>query len=288
MTSPRNHPALKAGSTAVVTGGANGIGLSSACRFAGLGMNVIIADRDAVQLETALPVVQEAASGDAKVSTFVCDVSDPVQVESLASYAYNHFDDVAVLMNNAGTAFNPGLPWDKLSEWKKLIDINLWGIIHCVQTFVPSMLEHGKPGLVINTGSKQGITKPPGNAAYNLSKAGVVAFTESLAYEFRQRENCPLTAHLLVPGFTYTGMISQFLPEKPDAAWTSDQVSSHMLERIEGGDFYIICPDNDVSREMDERRIQWYADDLIKNRPPLSRWHPDFSEEFSSFMNRKT
>lgn len=87
-----------------------------------------------------------------------------------------------------------------------------------------------------------------------------------------------------MPGFTYTGMISQFLPKKPDAAWTSEQVIEFMLRSLETNDFYILCPDNDVTREMDEKRIRWNADDLIKNRPALSRWHPDFADAFADFM----
>ena len=106
-------------------------------------------------------------------------------------------------------------PWADLQAWKRQLEINLWGVIHCCHAFLPAMLEGGEPGVVINTGSKQGITNPPGNGAYNLSKAGVKSYTESLAHALRQEENCALTAHLLIPGFTYTGMIARFIPEKP-------------------------------------------------------------------------
>ncbi len=286
MTARSSHPALQSGCTAVITGGANGIGLASAIRFASFGMNVLIADRDEEQLRIAEEALQEAAANSAKTMGQVCDVSAASNLAALAKTARDTFGDVSVLMNNAGAGMNPGKPWENGDGWKKLLNVNLWGVIHGVQAFVPSMLEAGKPGLVINTGSKQGITRPPGNSAYNLSKAGVIAFTESLAHELRQVEDCPLSAHLLVPGFTYTGMISQFLPNKPDGAWTSDQVVDFMLDSLATDDFYILCPDNDVTREMDERRIQWNADDLIKNRPALSRWHPEFAEEFESFMKR--
>ncbi|MAN62900.1 MAG: short-chain dehydrogenase [Parvibaculum sp.] len=286
MTSTSSHPALQPGGAAVITGGANGIGLASAIRFASFGMNVLIADRDREQLEVARNTLRDAAQSGATTEAQLCDVSDASQVEQLAAFAKQSFDSVSVLMNNAGAGMNPGKPWENAEGWKKLLDVNLWGVIHGVQAFVPGMLESGKPGLVINTGSKQGITRPPGNAAYNLSKAGVIAFTESLAYELRQIEDCQLSAHLLVPGFTYTGMISQFLPEKPDAAWTSEQVVEFMLKSLEANDFYILCPDNDVTREMDEKRIQWNADDLIKNRPALSRWHADYTGAFEAFMKK--
>jgi len=284
MTSRASHPALQPGGTAVITGGANGIGLAAGIQFASMGMNVLVADRDADQLKVAEEALQAAATNGTKTMGHACDVSTASEVDALAQTAKEAFGDVAVLMNNAGAGMNPGKPWENTEGWKKLLDVNLWGVIHGVQAFVPAMLEARKPGLVINTGSKQGITRPPGNSAYNLSKAGVIAFTEALAHELRQIEDCKLSAHLLVPGFTYTGMIAQFLPEKPDAAWTSEQVVEFMFQNLETNDFYILCPDNDVSREIDERRIQWNADDLIKNRTALSRWHPDFADAFEAFM----
>ncbi|WOF74321.1 SDR family NAD(P)-dependent oxidoreductase [Parvibaculaceae bacterium PLY_AMNH_Bact1] len=281
-----SHPALRPGSTAVITGGANGIGLAAGVRYASMGMNVLVADRDVEQLEVAEEALQAAAANGAKTMGLTCDVSIASELTELAQTATETFGTVNVLMNNAGAGMNPGKPWENTGGWKKLLDVNLWGVIHGVQAFVPAMLEAGNPGLVINTGSKQGITRPPGNAAYNLSKAGVIAFTEALAHELRQIEDCQLSAHLLVPGFTYTGMISKFLPEKPDTAWTSEQVVDFMLKSLETDDFYILCPDNDVSRETDERRIQWNADDLIQNRPALSRWHPDYAIAFDEFMKK--
>ena len=84
--------------------------------------------------------------------------------------------------------------------------MNLWGVIHGTQAFVPGMIARGRPGLVINTGSKQGITTPPGNPAYNVSKAGVKVFTEALAHELRKTEGARISAHLLIPGFVFTGL----------------------------------------------------------------------------------
>ena len=286
MTSHASHPALQPGGTAVITGGANGIGLAAGTQYASMGMNVLVADRDIDQLKVAEEALQSAAVNGAKTMGKTCDVSIAAEVDALAETAAETFGGVSVLMNNAGAGMNPGKPWENAEGWKKLLDVNLWGVIHGVQAFVPGMLESGKPGLVINTGSKQGITRPPGNSAYNLSKAGVIAFTEALAHELRQLEDCPLSVHLLIPGFTYTGMISQFLPQKPEAAWTSEQVVEFMLKSLETNDFYILCPDNDVTREMDERRIQWNADDLIKNRPALSRWHADYTGAFEAFMKK--
>jgi len=78
------------------------------------------------------------------------------------------------------------------------------------------------------------------------------------------------------------------MPEKPPAAWYPEQVVDELLNRMGRGDFYIICPDNDVTTAMDNARVQWNADDIIKNRPALSRWHPDFAAEFAQYMQAET
>ncbi len=162
------------------------------------------------------------------------------------------FGGTDVLMNNAGIGPGTGV-FGPADAWKKTLAVNLWGVIHGTQAFVPGMIARGRPGLVVNTGSKQGITTPPGNPAYNVSKAGVKVFTEALAHELRTAEGCRISAHLLIPGFVFTGLTRGDRAEKPAAAWTPEQTVDFMLERIEAGDFYILCPDNDVPRGLDEQ-----------------------------------
>ncbi|MBF2755534.1 MAG: SDR family NAD(P)-dependent oxidoreductase [Gammaproteobacteria bacterium AqS3] len=280
------HPALIAGNNAVVTGGASGIGLATVRKLLERGLSVLVADRDQEALERAAEALrQPAEAGGARVECTSCDVGDFDSVRELAARAEGDLGPVHFLFNNAGVGLKPSAPWENLDEWRAQLQINLWGVVHGVQAFVPAMLEHGAPAAVVCTGSKQGITKPPGNAAYNLSKAGVVAYTEMLAHALGQVEGCRISAHLLVPGFTYTGMISRFLPEKPDAAWTPEQVTDFLIDHLAAGDFYILCPDNDVTPELDRARIQWNADDLIQGRPALSRWCPDFAEDFEAFVS---
>ena len=175
-------------------------------------------------------------------------------------------------------------PWEDLDAFNALVSVNLMGVLHGCHAFMPGMLAHGEAAAVINTGSKQGITRPPGNYAYNLSKAGVLAYTESIAHALRQEEDCQVSAHLLIPAFVYTPMISAFIPQKPPFAATAEETVDFMMASLEKGDFYILCPDNETPRPLDEKRIQWTADDLINNRPALSRWHPDFEAEFKAFM----
>jgi NAD(P)-dependent dehydrogenase (short-subunit alcohol dehydrogenase family) len=212
----------------------------------------------------------------------VIDVANPADLLRLRDEAAGAFGDVHVLMNNAAVGFDPGKPWDGGAGWRALLDVNLFGVINGVQAFVPGMLAHSGPAVVINTGSKQGITLPPGNSAYNVSKAGLKAYTELLEHELRQVAAGRISAHLLIPGFTYTGLTNK--PEKPPGAWTPDQVVDVMIDGISRGDFYLFCQDNETTRAMDEKRMAWAGRDIIENRPALSRWHPDYAQAFATHM----
>ena len=271
------HPALREGKTAVITGAADGIGLAAAKIFRELGLNVVMAD------VTGRKLKQEAeAIGALAVPT---DVADRAAVEALKAVALEKFGAVAVLMNNAGVG-GGGDAFAGDDAWSRILDVNLWGVINGVQIFGEEMALSGRPGLIINTGSKQGITQPPGDTAYNVSKSAVKALTEGLAHTLRQTEGCQVTAHLLIPGYTFTGMTKRGPGPKPAAAWTPEQVVHFMLARIEAGDFYILCPDNDVTRAVDEKRMAWAMGDIIENRPALSRWHPDWKDAFAAFVDK--
>ena len=275
-----HHPAFDQNNVAVITGAADGIGLAAAHAFTAMGMRTCIADIDAEKLAEATRLLPDALA-------VTVDVADPEQVNALRDRVYDTYSQVDVLMNNAGIG-KPTGAWTNGDNWQSILGVNLGGVINGTQAFTQPMLSQNSPGLIINTGSKQGITLPPGNPAYNVSKAGIKALTESLQHELRNTENCQVSAHLLVPGFTYTGMIKRFVAEQPAAAWTPEQVVQYMVAHISAGDFYIICPDNDVDRDTDNARMAWTTGDLIQNRPPLSRWHKDYEGEFEAFMATNT
>ena len=224
-------------------------------------------------------------AGREAVLTVPTDVSRVESVQALRDAAYALFGEVGLLMNNAGTSPGGG-PYDHIDRWRTVLEVNLWGVINGVQTFTPSMLEQHTECAIVNTGSKQGITCPPGDAAYNVSKAGVKVLTEALAHSLRNEDGARISAHLLVPGSTFTGMTSRGRTEKPPGAWTPDQVVDMLIEGMNRREFYIICPDNEVTRAIDNRRILWAAQDITENRPALSRWHPDYKGAFEAFLKQ--
>lgn len=274
---------IEEGGLAVVTGGASGVGLIAAIRFAQAGLDVVLADLPGESLDEAAETVQ-GMNADVTVTAVATDVSDVAQVAALADTAFG-LGDVAILMNNAGIGRRSS-SWGAPEAWRETLEVNLFGVINGVQAFLPRMVDAGRKAVVINTGSKQGITSPPGNPAYNVAKAGVKVLTENLAHDLRAA-GAPIDVHLFVPGFTYTGMVAAHMPQKPAAAWTSEQTVDHLITKMAAGDFYILCPDNDVSPERDKRRVSWALGDILENRPALSRWHPDYSEAFADFEESK-
>ena len=244
-----NHPALAAGRVAVITGAAYGIGLAAAKRFASMGMKIVMADLASEALQRAADAVAAVQpNGKADILVVPTDVSNLAQVQALADAAYKSFGEVAVLMNNAGIGIGGG-PWENIDRWRQVLEVNLWGVINGVQTFAPRMLAQKTAGAIINTGSKQGITCPPGNTAYNVSKAGVKVLTEALAHSLRNEPGAHISAHLLVPGSTLTEMTRPSLVGKENTAWTADQVIDMLVTEMAAGTFYIICPDNEVTRD---------------------------------------
>ena len=277
------HPAIQRGNVAVVTGAASGIGLAIATRLAGIGLNVCLADLPGDRLEAAAEAVRTA--GAAAVLAVPTDVADPAALTALEARVTAELGPVNVLVNNAG--MQPGSSiFDAEANWQRIIDVNMWGIIRGSQIFAPGMIAAGGPGLIVNTGSKQGITTPPGDPAYNVSKAGVKAFTEALQHELRNIDGCQVEARLFIPGFVFTPLTANGRTEKPAGAWTPLQVTDFLFDALGREDFYILCPDGDVDRRTDEKRIAWAAGDIVENRPPLSRWHPDYGAAFKAWLER--
>ena len=154
MTDTPIHPALTPGRLAVVTGGASGIGLAAAHRFRDLGLSACILDRNLSSI---------GVEGHDFIGHEI-DISDAKAVHALAASLVAEHGPPAVLMNNAGIGGGGNILGD-LDAWEAVIGTNLMGMVYGLKAFLPAMLESDQPGLIINTGSKQGITQPPGNTA---------------------------------------------------------------------------------------------------------------------------
>ncbi|MFN3260455.1 MAG: SDR family NAD(P)-dependent oxidoreductase [Pikeienuella sp.] len=253
---------VKPGAVALITGAASGIGRAAALALAARGMRVALADLPGEKLDSAA-----AEAGGLKIEV---DLSRPGAVEAMRAALLPALGAPALLMNNA--ASRAGRGFDAAPEdWRAAFEVNFWAVAEACRVFLPDMAAAG--GAIVNTGSKQGITNPPGHPAYNAAKAALKSWTEGLEHELRARPGPRVSAHLLIPGWTTTGDAAH----RP-GAWLPEQVVDRMLAGLAAGDFYILCPDDETTEEMDRKRILWAAGDVAENRPPLSRWHPDWKE----------
>jgi len=292
------------GNVSVITGASSGIGRAAARYCAKKGMKVFMADIDEKELALAVAEVSALApAGPADVMGVTTDVADEASVINLKEKAFAATGSVHVLMNNAGIGRGGG-PLSPKADFDRTFGVNTWGPVNGCRAFVPAMEASGQPGLIINTGSKQGITCPPGNLIYNMTKAALKCYTEGLEHELRSKEGNKLSVALLVPGWVNTSIAlksqREQAQEKGEAwddskaffseakaakgAWMPDQVVDFMLDELNKGRFYIMCPDNDVDQETDKLRMTWALRDVIEDRPPLSRWHPEYKDKFEAFL----
>src|SRR4051794_11308584 len=191
------------GKVAVVTGAASGIGLALCERLAAQGMHLVMADVQADRLDSAAQSLKRPSSST--ILTAVTDVRRFEDVERLAETAWERFGGADVLCNNAGVALM-GATWRfELSEWRWILDVNLWGVIHGVKAFVPRMIDRGAPAHVVNTASISGLIGFPTLAPYTASKAAVVGLSESLLRDLRGR-NVPIDVSVICPGPVATNL----------------------------------------------------------------------------------
>ncbi|PWY69074.1 short chain dehydrogenase/reductase [Aspergillus heteromorphus CBS 117.55] len=275
------HPVFHPGAVALITGAASGIGLAAAKLCHRAGMNLILADVDEQALAAA--TADLPSTPHLKISSVRIDVSNLADWQRLQEeVASTYPGGVDFLMLNAGASHRPAAdktPWTDPDYFQKTFAVNTFGYTNGIAAFLDAVTKNkDHPRAIVLTGSKQGITNPPGNPAYNASKSAVKTIAEHLS--FTLHESHPnVSVHLLVPGFTYTGLVARYFPSKPDGAWTPEQVIDYMEGKMAQGAFYILCPDNEVTEELDQRRIAWGYGDMIHGRPALTRWRSDWKEK---------
>ncbi|KOS43494.1 hypothetical protein ACN38_g5608 [Penicillium nordicum] len=273
---------FRKGATALITGAASGIGLATAQRCHSHGMNLVLVDNNAAALSQATANFPSDEHNPTTTS-HILDVSSFDAWRQLVPKLESQFPDgIDFLMLNAGAGISPnggtGM-WGDPTYFEKTFAINTMGYTNGIVAIL-KMVTRNKDVIrsIVLTGSKQGITNPPGNPAYNASKAAVRSIAEHLAFDL-DKDAPNVSVHLLIPGWTYTGFNAGYFREKPAGAWTSEQVVDFMMGKMAEKKFYILCPDNEVSEEIDRKRILWSTGDIVEGRPPLSRWREEWKEE---------
>jgi NAD(P)-dependent dehydrogenase (short-subunit alcohol dehydrogenase family) len=183
------------GRTAFVTGGAGGLGLAMAQAFVRQGMKVMIADIDQTAVDRA---VQDLASGGAQVAGARCDVADRASVEAAALRTVEAFGKVHVVCNNAGVGVVGPLGTIASRDWDWIIDVNLKGLIHGVEVFLPLLESHGEGGHFVNTGSMSSLVVRPGREPYAATKFAILALSEGWAVQLAPRN---IGVSVLMPGY---------------------------------------------------------------------------------------
>jgi NAD(P)-dependent dehydrogenase (short-subunit alcohol dehydrogenase family) len=269
---------LEEGQVAVVTGAASGIGFALAGALSRRGLPVVLADVEQPALNTAVTALQVRGSA---VRGIRCDVTDPAQVEALGDLVIQEFGRVDVVCNNAGVMVPFGPMWQRSrADWRWVIDVNLWGVVHGVMTFVPVLVAQGN-GHVVNTASMAGVTTIPFNGLYNTTKHAVVALTETLAAELQERSP-GVGATVVCPGLVST-RIGEAARNRPDGReeggasalpdrvpaqqraviLDADVVAAQTLTAIEQNRLYVFTHPGAADR------IRQRADRLLADTKPL-------------------
>ncbi len=241
---------LDRGRVAVITGGASGIGLAVAERLLDRGLRLVLADVDEPKLRA---VEARLSEGGGEVAGIVCDTADPASVAELAELTLSRFGGAHVLFNNAGIA-GVGDAWSgDLELWRRVVDINLFGVVHGIRSFLPIMTEQGL-GHIVNTASMAGLVALPGAAPYNATKHAVVAISEGLYLELGATGS-PVGVSVLCPGFVKTDLmekepsvvaspigelIGQALVAGVETGIPADDVATAVVAAIESGQFWIL------------------------------------------------
>ena len=268
------------GKVAAVTGAASGLGRSMALAFAAEGMDLALADVDEVNLSS---VQDEILAKGVRAITLKVDVSNAQQLEIFRDQTLTRLGGVHVVCNNAGVS-PLGAVWENTpADWQWILGVNLWGVIHGVRAFTPHLIKQDE-GHIVNTASVAGLISPPGSGAYNVTKHGVVALSESLYHDLRER-NSKVGVSVLCPAYVPTGIVDSErnrpkdlpLSTKSEATLareamlrkavtsgkvSADQVAQAVVAAIRDERFYIL------THPRIKGAIQARMEDVLNDRAP--------------------
>ncbi len=232
---------ILAGRTAVVTGAASGIGLALTEAFVAEGMRVMMTDIDAGALSEQAARLTVAG---AEVHAVAADVGDPQAVEHVAQAAVERFGALHIAVNNAGIV-NRGLVWElPLEDWQRVLQVNLWGVIHGVRSFVPRILATGEPGHVVNTASIAAVLPIGRLAPYTVAKHGVLGLSDALRADL-EKVGAPVGVSVVMPGMVKTGL-------NPIGTVPAAAVAANVLDAIRRKRPYVFTDDH-ASDEVEHR-----------------------------------
>jgi NAD(P)-dependent dehydrogenase (short-subunit alcohol dehydrogenase family) len=256
--------------TAVVTGGGSGLGQGLAAHLGALGMHVVVADIDG---DRAAMVAEGVRRGGGNASAHALDVADPAAVEQLAAETFAAYGGVELLFNNAGIE-TAGLGWEIPTErWHRVLAVNVNGVIHGINAFVPRMLKAGRRAVVANTASVGGVSVVPFQAPYVVSKHAVVALTECLHQELAM-VGAPIQVSAVLPYYVQTRIFLDAQTAAPSGNAMADAYFNYMqrhseiaaldprvaaeriLEGVARGDFWVFSDDAAGERFMRARGAQ--------------------------------
>ena len=238
---------------AVVTGAASGIGLALVEALTAEGASVVMADVDAAALREQRERLESLGH---RVHDVPTDVTDPSSVDALGEAAIDRFGQLNVAVNNAGIV-NRGVTWElPLEEWHRVLDVNLWGVIHGVRAFVPRMLAAGRPGHVVNTASMAAVLPVGRLAPYTVAKHGVLGLSDVLRLDL-ERVDAPIGVSVVLPGRVRTGM-------NPIGEVGADAVARNVIDAIRRNRPYVYTDDHSRA-EVEDRlhRILAARDDVV-------------------------
>jgi NAD(P)-dependent dehydrogenase (short-subunit alcohol dehydrogenase family) len=287
------HVTEFAGKVVVITGGASGIGRALGAAFVNEGADVVLSDLEKARLDETVAELSERAAEGGSVTGIGTDVADPDSVERLAEQVYERYGAVHVLINNAGVGAPSADVWETTpNDWRWVHSVNVFGVAHGLQSFVPRMLSGGLAGHIVNTSSGDGAVNPmPGASVYAASKAAVSTLTECLAVQLRER-NAPIGASLFLPsgGLLDTGLwtadrnrpadlarerprgsrpvtVAQLVKTAADAGrelrvQPLDELAASLIAGIRQGDYCISLDRDDAARTLRERADRFGRGDV--------------------------